>query len=265
MNKITLDNGINVYKFDNLSNISFLEHGFTDRYGGFSQKPFDSLNLGLNTGDDEEAVNSNIIYLTKSLGVEKRKIILTNQIHDDRIHIVGKFEKSDGIYKICKGTDGLATEFDNSFLMTFYADCNPLFFADQKNKVIAISHAGWKGTLMKFGKTTVEFLIENFGSKVNDIYVGIGPSSGKCCYEVGGDVVDQFKMKYDLWDSFVSVKDDKKYLIDLKFANKLSIMETGVPEKNIEVSEICTICNDDFFSYRREGKTGRMTGFMYIK
>ena len=265
MNKFVLTNGINVYKFDNMSNISFFEHGFTDRFGGFSKEPFDSLNFGINTGDKLVTVNENIAYLAKGLGVEDRKIFLTNQVHDDRIHIVDEFENVDATYKICEGIDGLATKFKGSLLMTFYADCNPIFFADKRKKVIAVCHGGWKGTLIKFGKTTVEFLVENFDSDPRDIYVGIGPSAGKCCYEMGEDVIEQFRNRYKLWKSFIIKKNDGKYLVDLKLANKLSIMEAGVTEDNIELSKICTICNEDFFSYRRDGKTGRMTGYMYIK
>jgi YfiH family protein len=152
-----------------------------------------------------------------------------------------------------------------AFLMSFYADCTPLFFVDPINRVVAVSHAGWKGTCKNIGKKTVEQMQALHGTDPKTLLVGIGPSAGLCCYEVGQEVIDQLQTAIPTAKDFYIKKENGKYHVDVKKANIASICAADVLLDNIEVSTACTICDDSFFSYRREGKTGRMSGFIYLK
>jgi YfiH family protein len=154
---------------------------------------------------------------------------------------------------------------NSTFLMTFYADCTPLFFVDPVNRVVAVSHAGWKGTSKNIGRKTVEQMCRVYGSKSEHILVGIGPSAGQCCYEVGPEVIDQLLEAIPTLQDFYTELETGKYLVNIKKANVASICSAGVLEEHIEVSQECTMCNDEFFSYRRDGVTGRMSGFIFLK
>lgn len=258
------DNGLLVLTFDHFNKVSWLRHGFTTRIGGVSAPPFNSFNLGKNTNDTTEALKSNYQQLIDANEVHSHKFFLTNQVHGDTIQCVAFNKDSTEEETIFENTDGLMTKVSEAFLMSFYADCTPLFFVDPIKRVVAVCHAGWKGTVKNIGRKTIEQMISVYGSTPRDILVGIGPSAGECCYEVGEEVIHQ------LCDAIPTVKDfytrleNGKYLVNIKKANTASIIEARVLKENIEVASHCTICEENFFSYRREGETGRMSGYITI-
>lgn len=135
---------------------------------------------------------------------------MTNQVHGDTIQCVAYSDGVDDGEVIYEGTDGLMTAEKSCFLMSFYADCTPLFFVDTVKRVVAVSHAGWKGTVKNIGKKTVDQMVKEYGANPLDILVGIGPSSGICCYEVGREVIDQLE------ESIPSVK---AFYKEIKVAN----------------------------------------------
>jgi len=259
------ENGLPFLRFKQFNKLPWLGHGFTTRNGGVSAPPFHSFNLGKNTTDGREALKENYRLLLEANNTKDYRIFLTNQVHGDTIQCVAYSDGVDDGEVIYEATDGLMTAEKSCFLMSFYADCTPLFFVDTVKRVVAVSHAGWKGTVKNIGKKTVEQMVKEYGSDPTDILVGIGPSSGICCYEVGREVIDQLEESIPSVKAFYKEIKSGKYLVDIKKANIASIMSAGIPEDNIEASSICTICNHDFFSYRREGVTGRMSGFIYIK
>lgn len=265
MKKKWLDDEVKIMQFEQFNNLPWLGHGFTTRIGGVSAPPFNSFNLGKNTKDTDEALGENYSRLIKGNEVENYRIFLTNQVHGDTIQCVAYESCNENGMKIFDETDGLMTDESGNFLMSFYADCTPLFFVDKKKRVVAVSHAGWKGTCKNIGKKTVELMIGKYGSCVDDILVGIGPSAGLCCYEVGYEVIQQLEKEIPSLQDFYEPKGNGKYLVDIKKANVASIISAGVKPMNIEVSVACTICNEDYFSYRREGITGRMSGYIFIK
>jgi len=127
-------------------------------------------------------------------------------------------------------------------------------------EAIAAIHSGWKGTQLKIAEKTAKKLIE-MGANSENIYTAIGPCIGKCCYEVSGDVAEQFDEKY------YTAKDGGKYMLDLEKANFDMLLNLNIPEENISVSGICTKCNNDlFFSHRGQGgKSGTLGGIICIK
>jgi len=265
MERTVHDNNMTLYTFNQFNKYPWLGHGFTTRNGGVSAPPFHSLNLGKNTSDTEEALKKNYRRLIHVENAENFRFFLTNQVHGDTIQCVAYEDGMNEAERIYDQTDGLATNERNNFLMSFYADCTPLFLVDPINRIVAVSHAGWKGTCKNIGKKTVEFMVKEYNSLPENILVGIGPSAGRCCYEVGREVIDALEREISGLEDFYTVLGQGKYLVDIKKANVASLMSAGILEGHIEVSSACTICNEEFFSYRREGVTGRMSGYIYMK
>ena len=145
----------------------------------------------------------------------------------------------------------------------------PLFFVDTKRKAIGLSHSGWRGTVGKMGKKTVDKMKEEFGTKPEDIIAVIGPSICQDCYEVSRDVAEEFMKilnKVQL-KTVLDKKKDEKYQLNLWEANRYILMEAGIPEGNITISNVCTCCNSDLlFSHRKtNGHRGNLCGFLKIK
>ncbi|MCK9267887.1 MAG: peptidoglycan editing factor PgeF, partial [Alkaliphilus sp.] len=158
------------------------------------------------------------------------------------------------------GVDGMVTDVPNIPLMAMFADCVPVFFIDTVKRTIGISHAGWKGTKLRIGEKTVRTMTDIYGSKAEQIIAVIGPSIGKCCYEVNDIVADQLDSGFTDTSTFIFPKGKGKYRVDLWEANRIILNEAGILNKNIIISGLCTGCNLDlFYSYRKEkGNTGRM-------
>lgn len=192
--------------------------------------------------------------LAKLFNVSKTNIFGLAQVHgtdilvvdDDAIENRGKF--------FLEG-DGLITQIPNLVLTTYHADCVPIYYYDYEKKVIGLVHAGWKGTYGNIGGKMIHLMISRYKSNVDRILVGIGPSIGPCCYEIGRDLAYQFVNKYDNYNHIVIERNNKVYL-DLWRINYLQIRDMGVSGENIIISKTCTSCqNDRFYSYRREKGT----------
>ncbi len=245
-----------------------VKHCFTTRIGGVSGPPYESLNLGMRTEDSRQNVFKNYGIICKALDIDVKNLVLSHQTHSDNILIACNEHRGNGIFYDTRFSeiDGLITNKKDVALVTFYADCVPIFILDKKRRVIALAHSGWRGTVKKIGKKVIDRMISAFNTEPKDCVIGIGPSIGKCCYEVDDYVINQFKDSYSTTEKFIKEKGKGKYHLDLWEANKLLILESGVPYSNITISGICTRCNNDlFFSYRGEnGKTGRMAAIIQL-
>ncbi len=251
--------GLRYYNFDIFSN-SVMQAVFTRR-DGVSPAPWQSLNLGGSVGDDPAHVAANRIHIFDTLGRDHASI-----------HDVWLVHGTDIVYADAprplenhpERADIILTDNPEVSLFMRFADCVPLLFHDPKKQVIGISHAGWMGTVKGVAKTTVEAMQARYGSKPEDIVAGIGPSIGVDHYEVGEDVVSQFREKYgkDV-ERVVQTRDGRTYL-DLWTANLIQLQNAGVEQ--VQVSGVCTACHlDDWFSHRAEkGKTGRFGVLMAL-
>ena len=165
--------------------------------------------------------------------------------------------------------DGLVTNIPGICLTTFYADCVPLFFVDPVKRVIGLSHSGWRGTVGKIGKSTVEKMQEEYGSNPKDILAAIGPSICQDCYEVSEDVIEEFKKAFDgeQWRDLFYRKENGKYQLNLWKANEYVFLEAGIQKEHMAVSNVCTCCNDEvFFSHRAScGRRGNLAAFLTIR
>ncbi|MBE5926769.1 MAG: peptidoglycan editing factor PgeF [Lachnospiraceae bacterium] len=261
---------MDIIRFDKLNNCDIIEHGFSTRVGGVSKGIFESMNLGFNRGDDDENVKENFRIISKELNMPYENLVLSAQTHTTNIRIVTEADKGKGIVfpKDYDDIDGLITNVKQIPLVTFYADCVPLLFFDPVKEVIATSHSGWRGTVNRMGKVTVEKMVEVYGCKPENIIACIGPSICKDCYEVSADVAEAFMEEFkEGYKNIVFSKQNDKYLIDLWEANRVILKMTGITEENLEISGICTCCNSDLlFSHRASGgKRGNLAAFIMLK
>ena len=245
--------------------------GFSTRLGGVSEGCFSSLNLSFDRGDDRAAVAENFRRMGEALGVRCEDMVLSQQTHTTNIRIVTDEDRGKGITRERDYTDidGLITNVPGICLVTTYADCVPLYFLDPVKKVIALSHSGWRGTVGKIGKKTVELMHDKFGSDPADILAAVGPSVCQDCYEVSADVIDRFKEVFDrsAWDELFYEKPDGKYQLDLWKANEKIFLEAGIRKDHIAVTNVCTHCNSEIlYSHRAMGdKRGNLCAFLALK
>lgn len=262
-------NTVELIQFDLMSNHKEVRHGYTTRQGGVSEGVFNTMNLGFNRGDKEENVRENYQRLALQLGISVDDFVLSKQVHESTVIRVDERHRGNGFNyeQQFLGVDGFVTNDRHVALVTFFADCVPLFFYDPIKSAIGMSHAGWRGTVLHIGPKTVQKMRDEFGSLPEDILVGIGPSIGACCYEVSEDVKKQFDLSFndDIIASVVYPTRDK-YHLDLWKANELDLIEAGIKKEHIEQSKLCTQCHaSTFFSHRVMGNDrGSQVGILSL-
>ena len=225
-------------------------HGFTTRLGGVSTGYLASLNLGANRGDDMANVVENYRRLADTIGFDPNKMVLTQQTHSDIVRVVtdadclGSLSHKD--YPEC---DALVTNTPGVALMVFTADCTPVLFHDPITGAVGAVHAGWRGTANGIAAKTVDAMVQNFGSKAENICAAIGPNIGPCCFETDDDVPASMIAAFGEEAQGYIRQNGEKYFIDLKGLNTLWLRRKGV--KNIAISTECTCCAPHrFWSHR---------------
>ena len=234
-------------------------HACSCRLHGESNIVEGTLNLALHVGDDVEKVLCNRKAFAEAVGVDASRFTTCQQVHGSKVTLVTEKLVGSGAVNFADtiaDTDALITNLPDVPLMLFYADCVPVLFADLESGAIGLAHAGWRGTVANIGVKTLAAMGEDFGTKPQNVLVGIGPSIGACCYEVDDFVRDQAQG----YEEFFASKCGGKYQLDLWGMNVNQLVQVGVPAENIMISGVCTNDNVELFcSYRAEqGKTGRM-------
>lgn len=257
--------GVPFLSYPMFEHTGIVNHGFSTRFGGASKGFYATMNISTTRGDDPEAVAENCRRMARALGVEVEDFTYTQQTHTTNVAVVKAEDKG----KRFAETDGMVTDVPGICLVTFYADCVPLYFVDPVKKVIGLSHSGWRGTVGKMGKVTVEKMTEEYGCKPEDILAAIGPSICQDCYEVSEDVIERFKENFDeiLWSKLFYKKENGKYQLDLWEANHQIFLEAGILEEHLAVTNVCTHCNPEvLFSHRTTGnKRGNVSAFLALK
>lgn len=254
-----------------LTDTKIVHHGFSTRLGGVSQGCYASLNLSFTRGDDEAAVRENYHRIAKSIGVKCENMVLSQQTHTTNVRVVTEKDKGKGIVKPLDYTDvdGMVTNIHGICLVTFYADCVPLYFVDPVQKAIGLSHSGWRGTVGKIGKETIRKMEEQYGSDPKDILAAVGPSICKDCYEVSEDVILEFQKNFKerYWKDLFYRKENGKYQLDLWKANEIIFKESGILPEHIAVTNVCTHCNSEIlYSHRTSGdRRGNLAAFLALK
>ena len=256
------------YTFPSFDGIDFVRHGFSTRLGGVSEGTFASMNLSFTRGDDPAAVRENFDRFCAAIRVEAEDVVISAQTHTANVKIVTAADRGQGITREKEYTDvdGLITNDPNVVLCTQYADCVPLLFVDPVKRVVATSHAGWRGTAAGIAAVTVEKMVETFGCHPEDILAGIGPSIGYCCFEVDTPVYEAF-CRVPVFDEGCYTDDGGgKYHINLQEVNRRWMLRTGLRPEQITVTDLCTKCRPDvFWSHRITGDArGSLAAFIAI-
>jgi YfiH family protein len=246
-----------------------LVQGFTTRYGGVSAGDYASFNLNFNRPDPKNNVYENYRLLGSELGIPLENMVLSYQVHDKKVLPVTKEHAGMGIIKErnYQNADGLATSQTDLLLVTHYADCVPLYFYDPVKKIIALSHSGWKGTLLDIAGETVKVLKNTYGCSPENLHAAFGPHIKQCCFEVGDDVAKLFQEKFTWAADYSAYRKDGKWLLDLEGFITESLLSSGVVIDHISGCTVCTRCNKEmFFSHRgSNGKTGTGAAFIMIR
>jgi polyphenol oxidase len=271
LNNNIKSNNLHILLFSGLSKYQNLVHFVTTRKGGYSQSPFDSFNLAFHVGDDPENVLKNRKMLAQYLHIPLNYFTISNQVHGDNISIVEQGERGSGaenISTVIEDSDAMITDQKDVCLLILVADCVPVIMYDKRKEIIAVIHAGWKGTVRKIAQKTFYLMESRFGCNPSDIICAIGPSIGPCCYQVGPEVVDLVREKFPKdRDLIQNIAEDGKGYFDLWEANRIQLLDCQIPEQNIEVARLCTCCHPDlFFSSRNDnGNTGRFAVGIMMK
>ena len=255
-----------------LQEIRGLRHGFSTRKGGVSKEHLSSLNLGFNLGDEKEKVLENFRILGSLFEAKPEDFVLTQQTHSVNVRHVGREDRGKGIFRERDYTDvdALMTDEEGVILSAFSADCVPILFYDKGHRAIASCHSGWRGTHGRILARVIEAMQREFSSKPEEIYIAIGPSICKNCYEVSEDVGEAFL------DAFPALREmtknaspiervsEEKFHIDLWELNRWIALENSIPAENISISGYCTMERPDlFFSHRySQGKRGVQGAFI---
>ncbi|TFE03194.1 peptidoglycan editing factor PgeF [Jeotgalibacillus salarius] len=244
-------------KFPNLTAV------FTTKHGGISKKHFSSLNTGLHVDDQPNDVIQNRHIIAQNCGWDLKNWIFADQVHGTRVVQVNAHHAgmgTDSYEKAVKAADGLWTFDQGLGLALGFADCVPVYFTEPETGFAGVAHAGWKGSVSNITGEMIRQASEA-GVCADKIHVLIGPSIGKCCYQVDSRVIDQIPQELSEHNKLYEVIGDNQYKLNLQELNKQLLMMAGVKEENILLSEMCTACHEDvFFSHRRDdGKTGRMS------
>ena len=254
-------NGLRFYQFDLFKGLPIF-HAVLTRQGGFSERPYASLNTGGTVGDDSEDVFANHRKIFEAFNYPFDSRFDVWQVHGNEVLCTDVPKEADTPHL---RADGILTDKPGVTLMMRFADCVPILLYDPVVNVIGIAHAGWQGTYKKVAKTAVEKMTDCYGSQPRDILAGIGPSICQDCYEVGQEPLDAFIGAFgqDRARRYFREQDGRLYL-DLRTSNQDILHSAGV--ENIEISGICTAENlSDWFSHRAErGNTGRFAVLMAL-
>lgn len=258
-------NGVPYLTYPLIAQTGIVRHGFSTRLGGVSTGCWSTMNISTSRGDNPKAVAENQRRLAAAIGVDENKMVFTRQTHTTNVAVVT--EKDFGA--ALPETDGMITNVPGLCLVTFYADCVPLYFVDPVRQAIGLSHSGWRGTVHKMANATVRKMQETFGTDPADIIAAIGPSICQDCYEVSEDVIGQFRENYreEYWDSLYYQKPNGKYQLNLWRANEINFLEAGIRREHMAITNLCTCCNPEvLFSHRVAGTDrGNLSALLALK
>jgi len=241
-------------------------HCFTTRLGGVSSGHLESLNLGTARGDNPANVVENYRRIGAVVGFTPADVVMARQTHSDIVLQVGRSHRGAGLLTApLPECDALITNEPGVALFVSTADCTPILLYDPVTGAVGAAHAGWRGTAAKIGARTVQAMEAAFGCDPKSIRAAIGPNIGPCHFETDGDVPEAMMEAYgEAVRPYIRVV-GKKYFLDLKAINALSLRQTGVA--HIDISTECTVCQcSRFWSHRvTRGRRGAQGAIILCK
>jgi YfiH family protein len=237
-------------------------NGFSTRAGGCSPMPQDALNLAGFNEDDAANIHENRRRFLALFRGEWR-LATCWQVHGADVWRVRPHDANAALDTNEERCDALTTDAPHVLLGVQTADCVPVILGDARTGACAAVHAGWRGTAASIISAALARMREDYGTRAEDVRASIGPAANVCCYEVGREVIETFRARFDYTDELLAPTESGHARIDLQRANHRQLTSAGVSPERIHTAPFCTICrNDLFFSYRREkklhGRTGRL-------
>ncbi|MED5353710.1 MAG: peptidoglycan editing factor PgeF [Nitrospinota bacterium] len=257
--KLSLD----VVKINYFDKFLHFIHASSPRY--FENKKGELKQYNFKAKKDLEKKSNHIKRFMKTVEIKNTTPYLLNQVHSDQIFCLKDVSQTqDQVSKI--NADALITHLDETPIGVFTADCIPVLLCDIRLHVVAAIHAGRKGTQKNIVNKTIVAMQQEYGCAPKDLVAGMGPGIGGCCYEVDQDCFSLFEKKIPYASSFVKKKKNGKLLLDLFAVNIQQALDAGLLFENIFPSGECTFCSPrNYFSYRREGQTGRILTFIMLQ
>lgn len=267
------------FYFPHLNAGNLVQNLFTTRHGGVSAGEFATLNLSFSRGDDEAAVLENYRRVAKAMGGTIDDIVCTDQTHTANVRVVTKEDHGKGITRKrdYQDVDGLVTNEPGIILAAFFADCVPVCIVDPVHKAVGLAHSGWRGTVAFMGQALLDKMQKTYGSRPEECLAAIGPSICRECYEVGGEVAEEFlrafhqeaaasKEEAEQQKSLVYQNANGKFQLDLWRANELVLLQAGILPEHLSVTDICTCCQPTLlFSHRAShGRRGNLGMFVKL-
>lgn len=243
---------------------------FSTRLGGVSSSVFESLNLGLHVEDQNQAVLENRRRLLSVFHAQLEDAVCCQQVHGHNIARIERRDRSRGAFRLDEAIpdcDAMITDCRGVYLLSFYADCIPVYFYDPSNQAVGTAHCGWKGTMGRIAARTLKTMQREYGTSAAEVKVFIGPGIGPCCFQIQPDLKTKVNAEFPHLHDIITYNDDENIYWDLPETNRQLLLEAGVKASNICTCRLCTACHPEiFYSYRREkGRTGRMGALIGLK
>lgn len=250
--------------FEHLAAVTQLSHAVFTRRRGFSDPPFAGLNASSITGDDLAVVQRNKAEIAAALGLP---LVATKPAHKGDTAVVerepcergaGGIERMRARLRAVEA-DAMISDDVGFALCWAYGDCTPILLYDPAHRACGMVHAGWRGTAAAAAPRAIAAMCDRYGTRPEDVLVGVGPTIGACCYEVGQEVREAFRREPLARDTAVferrepsSARRSGLYL-DVAASNVGQLIAAGIREDHLEVSGLCTGCRTDlFYSHRKE-------------
>jgi YfiH family protein len=251
-------NLLHSFTFSKFIPFTEIRHGVFARTGGFSPPPFHSLNAGLSVGDDPNAVMQNRTAIAEYL--DGTELVFLNQTHETSVIVFDKNAADSPTLKHQPpfSGDAMVSNIPGRTLAIQVADCQAVMLFDPEKQVVANVHSGWRGSVRNITGKCVEVMKTRFGCRPADIIAGVSPSLGPCCCEF-------IHYRTEIPKSFWRYKDRQDHF-NFWAVTRDQLADCGILPKNIELSNLCTKCNDHlFFSYRQAKQTGRFVSAIGLK
>lgn len=241
---------------DHISGVGGVVHGFSTRFGGVSEGPLASLNLGVARGDEPDRVRENYRRWFAAMGMSGR-FVMSRQVHGTHIRVARPGdEKTDPYEPRDYEADGLMTDLPGVALVVFSADCLPILLYDPVKRAVCAIHAGWRGSVAGIAAKAVAQMRAEYGTDPADLLCAIGPGIDQCHFETDGEVPAAVRacLPPEQAERCIREVRNGKYYVNLKRLNSLLLQGAGVPEVNIMIDPECTACNPEkYWSHRLIG------------
>ncbi len=234
-----------------LEKMNHIRHAFTTRRNGLGERA-----KGARSSGDWNAV-------ADEFGIHSARVVTVDQVHGENIVKVDalNYDQVRSLH-----ADAMITDVPELAVGVETADCVPILLFDPVKPAVAAVHAGWRSTVKKIVQKAINRMSEEFGSDPSRLIAAIGPAIGPECYEVDEPVMGPVRDSFSFWQQVTSPRGRDRWSLDLVKANRMELLQIGLAEKNIHSLGMCTACRKDlFYSYRAEGRTGRMLSTIMLK